>query len=301
MVEGSGKSDPGVTDARIGRRLLHYEIVEKLGEGGMGVVYKARDIRLQRFVALKLLPWADASNPDRRERFLREARAASALSHPHIITVHDIATEAGTDFIVMEFIDGQPLDRLIPRRGLPVRDALTYALQIADAISAAHNIGIIHRDLKPGNVVVAADGRLRVLDFGLAKLMEPESGREAETIASLTGAGVILGTPAYMAPEQAIGESIDTRADLFSLGVVLYEMIAGTRPFQGANHTAIVHALCTYDPPPLSSLRPGVPAALDQVISRLLAKRAADRYANAEALMADLRGLLDRTDAHLEF
>ena len=300
MVEGSGRSDPGVADARIGRRLLHYEIIEKLGEGGMGVVYKARDIRLQRFVALKLLPWADASNPERRERFLREARAASALSHPHIITVHDIATEAGVDFIVMEFIDGRPLDRLIPRRGLPVRDALTYALQVADAIAAAHNIGIIHRDLKPGNIVVAGDGRLRVLDFGLAKLVEPESGHESETIAPLTSAGVILGTPAYMAPEQAVGESIDHRADLFSLGVVLYEMVSGARPFQGANHAAIVHALHTFDPPPLSSLHPGVPPALDQVVNRLLAKQPADRYPNAEALIADLRTLLDRTDLHID-
>jgi serine/threonine protein kinase len=300
MVEGSGKSGPGVADARIGRRLLHYEIIEKLGEGGMGVVYKARDVRLQRFVALKLLPWADASNPDRRERFLREARAASALSHPHIITVHDIATEGGVDFIVMEFIDGRPLDRLIPRRGLPVRDALTYTLQVADAIAAAHNIGIIHRDLKPGNIVVAGDGRLRVLDFGLAKLVEPESGHESETIASLTGAGVILGTPAYMAPEQAVGESIDHRADLFSLGVVLYEMVSGARPFQGANHAAIVHALHTFDPPLLSSLHPGVPPALDQVVNRLLAKRPADRYPNAEALIADLRALLDRTDMNVD-
>src|SRR5215204_51421 len=300
MFEGSGKSDPAVADARIGRRLLHYEIVEKLGEGGMGVVYKARDSRLHRFVALKLLPWADASNPARRERFLREARAASALSHPHIIMVHDIATEDGVDFIVMEFIDGQPLDRLIPRRGLPVRDALTYALQVADAIAAAHNIGIIHRDLKPGNIVVAGDGRLRVLDFGLAKLMEPEGSRDAETIASLTGAGVILGTPAYMAPEQAIGESIDHRADLFSLGVVLYEMIAGSRPFQGANHAAIVHALHTFDPPPLSSIHPGVPTALDHVINRMLAKKPGDRYPNAHALMAELKSLLDRTDLYVD-
>jgi serine/threonine protein kinase/Flp pilus assembly protein TadD len=300
MVQDAGRSEPGATDARIGRRLLHYEIVEKLGEGGMGVVYKARDLRLQRFVALKLLPWADAANPARRERFLREARAASALSHPHIITVHDIASEDGADFIVMEYVDGQPLDRIIPRRGLPLRDALGYALQIADAIAAAHNIGLIHRDLKPGNVVVAASGRLRVLDFGLAKLTEPEGAADAETVAPLTAAGVILGTPAYMAPEQAIGESMDHRADLFSLGVVLYEMVTGVRPFQGANHAAIIHALLTADPQPVSVVHPGMPAAVDEVINRALAKNPADRYPNAEALMADLRALLTRIDSSVE-
>lgn len=291
--DGPGSS---VADARIGRRLLHYEIVEKLGEGGMGVVYKARDLRLQRFVALKLLPWAEAADPARRERFLREARAASALSHPHIITVHDIATEGGTDFIVMEYIDGQPLDRLIPRRGLPLRDAVTYALQIADAVAAAHNVGIVHRDLKPGNVVVGANGRLRVLDFGLAKLLESDQPSNDETVAPLTGAGVVLGTIAYMAPEQSVGEVIDHRADIFSLGVMLYEMVSGVRPFQGGNHAATIYALHYAVPQPLSTIHSGVPSALDDVIARALAKKPDDRYANAEAMIADLRAILEQSD-----
>lgn len=300
MNERPGGPGPTVTDARIGRRLLHYEIVEKVGEGGMGVVYKARDLRLQRFVALKLLPWTDAADADRRERFLREARAASALSHPHIITVHDIASEAGVDFIVMEYVDGQPLDRLIPRRGLPLRDAITYTLQVADAIAAAHNVGIVHRDLKPGNVVVEANGRLRVLDFGLAKLLEPDTRHDAATAAPLTAAGVVLGTVAYMAPEQAIGEAVDHRADIFSLGVMLYEMVCGLRPFQGANQAAIVHQLHYGTPPPLSSITAGVPMTLDAVIDRALAKKPDDRYSNVEAFMADLRHVLDLSDARVQ-
>ena len=300
MNDRAGSSEPGAADARIGRTLLHYEIVEKLGQGGMGVVYKARDIRLQRFVALKLLPWADAQEPDRRERFLREARAASALSHPHIITVHDIATDAGVDFIVMEYVDGQPLDRLIPRRGLPVRDAIGFILQVADAVAAAHTVGIVHRDLKPGNVVVAANGRLRVLDFGLAKLLEPTTRGDSETVASLTAAGVVLGTVAYMAPEQAVGEPVDHRADIFSLGVMLYEMIAGARPFRGANHAAIIHQLHYFEPEALSALRGDVPATLDAVIGRALAKAAGDRYQSVESFMADLRRVLVdvETEAH---
>jgi serine/threonine protein kinase len=292
LNDSADRSQPGAADARIGRTLLHYEIVEKLGEGGMGVVYKARDLRLQRFVAVKLLPWADAQDPDRRERFLREARAASALSHPHIITVHDIATDAGVDFIVMEYVDGQPLDRLIPRRGLPVRDAIGYILQVADAVAAAHTVGVIHRDLKPGNVVVAANGRLRVLDFGLAKLLEKGGAADGETVASLTAAGVVLGTVAYMAPEQAVGEAVDHRADIFSLGVMLYEMLAGARPFRGANHAAIIHQLHYGTPDALSGLRADVPRSIDAVIDRALAKAADDRYPTVESLMADLRRVL---------
>jgi serine/threonine protein kinase/tetratricopeptide (TPR) repeat protein len=280
----------GSADPLVGRRLLHYEVLEKLGEGGMGVVYKARDPRLDRFVALKVLPRARTDDPRRRERFAREARAASALNHPHIVTIHDIASEGDLDFIVMEYVDGRSLNRLIPHGGLPVPEALELALQIADAVAAAHRAGIVHRDLKPGNVVVASGGRLRVLDFGLAKLMSPDPGAQSlPSEAPLTEAGSVLGTFSYMAPEQAMGVAVDHRADIFSFGVVLYEMVTGELPFRGANPAAIIHEVRYGTPKPVSELVPGVPPALQQVIDRALAKEPPARYRTMEALMADLR------------
>jgi serine/threonine protein kinase len=289
--------DTAVPDPMIGRTLLHYQILDKLGEGGMGVVYKARDPRLERFVALKLLNAAQDRYADGRSRFLREARAASALSHPHIVTVYDLATEDGLDFIVMEFVDGTPLNRLIPRRGLPVRDALQYALQIADAISAAHAAGIIHRDLKPANVVVSPNGRVRVLDFGLAKLVAADEHGQAPTVASLTEAGIILGTLAYMAPEQAVGHDIDHRADMFSFGVMLYEMITGEAPFRGAHAAALLHDLHYGTPKPVSACVPGVPLELDAVVARVLAKSREARYPTMDAVIADLQTILRGEDA----
>ena len=283
--------DTGQPDLMIGRTLLHYEILDKLGEGGMGVVYKARDPRLERFVALKLLNAAQGRYADGRSRFLREARAASALSHPHIVTVYDMATVEGIDFIVMEYVDGAPLSRLIPRRGLPIRDALDYALQIADAVSAAHAVGVVHRDLKPGNVVVSPNGRLRVLDFGLAKLIAPDDQGQAPTVASLTEAGIVLGTLAYMAPEQSIGHDVDHRADLFSFGVMLYEMICGEAPFRGVHAAALLHDLHYGTPKPLSACVPGVSPELDAVVARLLAKSRDDRHQTMDAVIQDLRAI----------
>jgi serine/threonine protein kinase len=281
--------DIGEPDPLIGQTLLHYQILDKLGEGGMGVVYKARDPRLERFVALKLLNAAQGGYADGRSRFLREARAASALSHPHIVTVYDMATVDGIDFIVMEFVEGHPLSRLIPRRGLPLRDALDYGLQIADAVTAAHAVGVIHRDLKPANVVVASNGRLRVLDFGLAKLVSPAG--EARTVSSLTQAGLILGTLQYMAPEQAAGEEVDHRADIFAFGALLYEMISGEAAFRGAHAAALLHELHYGTPRPLSQVVAGAPAELDTVMARMLAKKRDDRYATMEGVMSDLRAL----------
>ncbi len=263
----------------------------------MGVVYKARDPRLQRFVAVKLLSSGHASDPHRRERFLREARAASALNHPHIVTVYDIATYEGTDFIVMEFVDGLPLSHLIPRRGLPVRHAIEFALQIADAVGTAHDAGIIHRDLKPGNVVVTSGGRLRVLDFGLAKLMGGDAAPIEGAPVALTEAGIVLGTLNYMAPEQANGEPVDHRADIFSFGVMLYEMVTGDLPFRGANTAAVIHQLYYGTARPLAELMPGVPDALETIVGRAMAKKADDRYSNMPALASDLRALASRLDA----
>jgi serine/threonine-protein kinase len=224
----------------VGRKLSHYEVVEKLGEGGMGVVYKARDLRLDRFVAIKILPGDKAADPDSRKRFMREARAASALNHPHIVTIYDIASEGGTDLIVMEHVDGCSLKALIPDRGLPLNKAVEYATQMASALDTAHKAGIIHRDLKPTNVMVNSAARVKILDFGLAK---QTGGEQAEGTSSLTQTGAVIGTVTYMAPEQATGSAMDHRADVFSFGVTLYEMLAGSVPFRGPNTMAVLHAI----------------------------------------------------------
>jgi serine/threonine-protein kinase len=259
-----------------------------LGEGGMGVVYKARDTRLQRHVALKVLPADRSSDPVRRARLLREARAAAALSHPHIVTVHDIASDGGTDFIVMELVSGQPLSRLIPERGLPVGDALRVAIQVADALAAAHAAGVVHRDLKPANVVIAADGRARVLDFGLATFAAEESDPRGEP---LTREGAVVGTIAYMSPEQSVGEPADGRSDMFSFGLVLYEMLAGTPPFKGRSTAEHFHLLNYTLPPRLRTVQPAVPEALERVVMRLLERRPEDRYPDMREVERELRAL----------
>ena len=230
---------PTPADPFIGRGLLHDEILKKIGHGGMGVVYLARDPHLQRQVAIKVLA-STTANEKSRERFVREARAASALNNPHIVTIHDIARDDNVDFIVMEYVEGQSLDRLIPIRGMGVRDAVEYGLQMADAVAAAHRAGIVHRDLKPANVIATSAGSVRVLDFGLAK--RTSTGDEVtdhDTEAGLTQAGTILGTFAYMAPEQAAGRDVDHRADVFSFGAMMYQMLSGELPFPGNSPTAM--------------------------------------------------------------
>jgi eukaryotic-like serine/threonine-protein kinase len=223
----------------IDRTLSHYRIIEKLSAGGMGVVYKAHAQHLDRFVALKVLPVDKVSDSDRRRRFVQEAKAASALNHPNIVTIYDIDEAEGEHFIAMEFVPGKTLGQLIGRKGLPLKDVLNYSVQIADALGKAHSAGIVHRDLKPANIMVTGDGLVKILDFGLAKLSE-RSGKpdeDAPTVhadeSPITGAGMILGTVAYMSPEQAEGKSVDARSDIFSFGSVLYEMITGRRPFVG--------------------------------------------------------------------
>jgi formylglycine-generating enzyme required for sulfatase activity/dienelactone hydrolase len=271
----------------IGRTLGHYEIIEKLGEGGMGAVYKARDTHLDRSIALKVLPESVASS-DRKRRFALEARAASALNHPNIVTIYDIDAVDGVDFIAMEYVAGQTLAQLIPPDGMESTLAAKIAAQIADALAAAHQSGIVHRDLKPSNIMVNEHGRVKVLDFGLAKLVAPGSGDAGATRsnATVTGDGAILGTVAYMAPEQAEGKPVDQRADVFSFGTLLYEMVAGVQPFRRDSVSGTLAAILRDEPPPLDSAR--VPPALRRVIDRALQKNPEARYASGAELAAAL-------------
>jgi serine/threonine protein kinase len=235
-----------------------YKIDGKLGEGGMGEVFRATDTRLHRTVALKILPRDKVADAERKKRFLQEARAASALNHPNIVTVYDIASDAGVDYLVMEFVPGKSLDKRITQKGLPLTEALNYAQQIASGLAAAHAAGIVHRDMKPGNVMVTSEAQVKILDFGLAKLMEraPSAEGEIQTEeAALTEAGTVMGTVAYMSPEQASAKPVDNRTDIFSLGVMLHEMLAGARPFRGKSHVETMHAIIN-DPAP----RPSCPA-----------------------------------------
>jgi len=220
----------------IGQTISHYDVREKLGEGGMGVVYKAFDSHLGRLVAVKVLPHEKVADAERKLRFIQEAKAASALNHPNIVTIYDIDSARGIDFIAMELVSGKTLDRLIPRHGFRLNEALNYSVQIAAALASAHKAGIVHRDLKPGNVMVNEQGLVKVLDFGLAKLTEPTATGEDEKTRSLkptTEEGTIVGTTSYMSPEQAEGKKVDARSDIFSFGALLYEMVTGRRAFQG--------------------------------------------------------------------
>ena len=274
-----------------GRTIAHYEILEKLGEGGMGVVYKAWDTHLDRFVAIKVLPPQKMTDPERKRRFTREAKAASALNHPNIITIHDIDQTYGIDFISMEYVAGKTLDRLIPRHGMRLNAALECAVQISDALARAHSAGIIHRDLKPTNIMVDEHGMVKVLDFGLAKLTEVTSlGEDASTrtIKPVTEEGTIVGTVAYMSPEQAEGQPVDARSDIFSLGVVLYEMATGARPFRGNSAMSVISSILKDTPPAPAEVNPAVPRDLDRIIRRCLAKDPARRYQSAVDLRNDL-------------
>jgi serine/threonine protein kinase len=229
-----------------GERLGPYEILAPIGVGGMGEVFRAKDTRLHRTVAIKILPCDKMAASQCKARFLQEARAASALNHPNIVTLHDIASDRGVDYLVMEFVPGKSLDKIITPKGLPLTEALSYARQIASALAAAHAAGIVHRDIKPVNVIVISESQLKVLDFGLAKLVEPASSPDDETETrepALTESGMVMGTVAYMSPEQARAQPLDHRTDVFSLGVMLYEMLAGHRPFQGKSHVETMHAI----------------------------------------------------------
>jgi serine/threonine protein kinase len=228
-----------------GMKLGHYEIGAAIGAGGMGEVFRATDTKLGRAVALKVLPAAMADDPERLARFQREARAVAALNHPNIVTIYSVEEEGGIHFLTMELVEGQPLSNLIPERGFPIERILATAASLADALAAAHERGIVHRDLKPANIMLTNDGRLKVLDFGLAKDMRPAETPDvtAVTAQDLTQAGVVMGTPAYMSPEQVSGRGVDHRSDIFSLGVILYQMTTGRRPFEGATSIEIASSI----------------------------------------------------------
>jgi serine/threonine protein kinase len=270
--------EPEVARLTAGQRVSHYEIQEKLGEGGMGAVYRAYDTELRRPVALKVLPPEYASDPERRERLLREARAASALNHPNIVNIYEVGSDNGVDFIAMEFIEGKSLGDIIPAKGLPLGRALDYAGQIASGLAKAHATGVIHRDLKPGNVMLTPDGLVKLLDFGLARRVEMGEGHDT----TLTMAGAILGTPAYMSPEQAQGSPVDARSDVFSFGSVLYQMVTGRRAFEKDSHISTLAAVVQEEPRPLPS---SVPRDLEKTIARCLRKDPERRFQS----MADVR------------
>jgi Tol biopolymer transport system component/tRNA A-37 threonylcarbamoyl transferase component Bud32 len=277
-----------------GSKLSHFEILEKLGEGGMGVVYKARDLRLDRLVAIKVLAERAVANPEREARFVQEAKAASALNHPNIITVYEIDAVGDTTFVAMECVDGRTLDQIIPRRGLRVSEALKCAVQITEALSAAHAIGIVHRDLKPANIMMTGKGLVKVLDFGLAKLTQRVAGL-SESDATVTIAspqseeGSILGTVAYMSPEQAQSKPVDARSDIFSFGIVLYEMLTGRRPFSGDTKLSTLAAIVNQEQTSARQIVNELPPELDRIVSRCLRKDPARRFQH----MADLHVALD--------
>ena len=274
----------------IGQTLGHYRIVREIGAGGMGVVYQAEDTTLGRQVALKILPPELAADDDRRLRFAREARAVAALNHPNIVTVHSVEESGGIHFITMELVKGKTLAELLPRQGFALGRFFEIAIPLVDAVSAAHQQGIAHRDLKPANVMIGDDGRIKVLDFGLAKGMDGEPGRVGEVpTQSATRAGHTVGTPAYMSPEQAQGERVDTRSDIFSLGIVFYEMLTGRRPFDGGNPASVISAILRDRPRPVNELQPTVPRALARLVDRCLAKNPLDRFQSA----IDLRHSLE--------
>jgi serine/threonine-protein kinase len=263
-----------------GQTILHYRIIEKIGAGGMGDVYRATDTKLGRDVALKVLPAEMACDSDRLARFQREARSLAALDHPHIVTIYSVEEADGVHFLTMELVSGKSLDREIPRAGLSVTRTVEIANELADALSAAHEKGIVHRDLKPANVMVAESGRIKVLDFGLAKDVSAEKANEATlTSAGSTGVGVVMGTPAYMSPEQAEGKTADARSDIFSFGSVLYEMLSGRRAFSGSAAAAVIGAIVHKDPEPLNA-----PPGLDAIVRKCLAKSPDGRFQTATDL-----------------
>jgi serine/threonine protein kinase len=270
-----------------GARLGSYEILSRIGAGGMGEVYKARDTRLDRTVAIKVLPTGVAPSAEQRQRFEREARAISKLSHPHVCALYDVGREGDTEYLVMEYLEGESLADRLARGALPLDQTLRWGGEIADALDKAHRQGIVHRDLKPGNVMLTKSG-VKLLDFGLAKAMAPEgapndltSNPTAAAAPQLTQEGTLLGTLAYMAPEQLEGREADGRSDVFALGATLYEMATGRKAFSGSSRASLISSILRDDPSPVSRIEKTSPPALDRIIERCLAKDPEHRWQSA--------------------
>jgi serine/threonine protein kinase len=289
----------------VGKKILHYQLIEKIGAGGMGEIYKAQDSRLNRLVAVKILSPGLSTDPDRKRRFFQEAQAASALNHPNIITLYDIASEGDMQCIVMEYISGKTLRDLTPAGGLTPAQSLQYATQIASALTAAHTAGIIHRDLKPSNIMVTTSGLIKVLDFGLAKWVDAGiSGQTTEQSTmetALTREGSIIGTVSYMSPEQAEGKRVDARSDIFSFGSVLYEMLTGKRAFEGRSGISTLSAILRDDVKPITQAAPDVPPLLEQVVLRCLYKEPSARWQSMQEIEAALLTLQRQLDPEGHF
>ncbi|HEX3745588.1 MAG TPA: serine/threonine-protein kinase [Bryobacteraceae bacterium] len=287
----------------IGRTVSHYTVLEKLGAGGMGEIYKAQDTRLNRFVAMKVLSTSNAGDVERRRRFVQEAQAASALNHPNIITIHDVVSADGLEFMVMEFVSGVTLDDMIPQHGLNVQKTLDIAVQIADALQTAHAAGIVHRDLKPANAMVTGTGLVKILDFGIAKLTGPTpaaAGNTDETLpidSPMTVEGSILGTVCYMSPEQAQAKAVDPRSDIFSFGLVLYEMLTGKKAFSGDSALSTLSAILRDEAKPIGEIVQGVPPELDQIVYRAMRKSPDERWQTMQEMRAALLLLKQKADS----
>ena len=282
-----------------GAVVSHYRMIEKIGEGGMGVVYRALDTRLDRLVALKVLKAERVTDPDRQRRFVQEAKTASALNNPHIVTIYDIDVSDGVSFIAMELLEGQTLQSLIPPQGLAPEAAVKFAVQMADALAAVHARGIIHRDFKPHNVMVLRNSHIKVLDFGLAKLTEPVSNDKQETL-TVTGStsdGAVVGTCAYMSPEQAEAKPLDGRSDIFSFGIVLYQMLAGRPPFQGGTQISILSAILHEAPPPIAQQNSAVPPELERIAFSCLEKDPQKRFQSASDLKMALEWIAQDSES----
>ena len=280
-----------------GKRLGPFEILSSIGAGGMGEVYRAKDTRLDRIVAIKVLPPHLADSPELRERFEREARTIASLNHPHICTLYDIGHQDGTDFLVMEFLEGETLAQRLVKGPLPLDQVLQYAIEIADALDKAHRRGVTHRDLKPGNIMLTKSGT-KLLDFGLAKLKQDAApatplSQPPTMKSAITGEGTILGTLQYMAPEQVEAKEVDARTDIFAFGAVVYEMATGRKAFEGKTSASVMAKILEVDPPPMASLRPMTPPALDRVVKTCLAKDPEDRWQTTSDLCRELKWIAE--------
>jgi eukaryotic-like serine/threonine-protein kinase len=279
-----------------GQKIGPYEVVGQIGAGGMGEVYRAHDARLGRDVAIKVLPSSFSSDPGRRQRFAQEARAAAALNHPNILSIYDIGEWQGAPYIVSELLAGETLRDRLKGGALPTRKAVDYALQVTRGLAAAHDRGIVHRDLKPENIFLTEDGRVKILDFGLAKLTQPEQGdaaSEAATVQVVTDAGVVMGTAGYMSPEQVRGKVTDLRSDLFSFGSILYEMISGKRAFHGDSPADTMSAILKEEPSELAEAARNVPPALERIVRHCLEKNPAQRFQSASDIAFSLEALTE--------